>query len=183
MEKLTLEHIAPYLPYGLMVIRISKCERTYINPGPYKLIGADNLNAGYLHGASFSIENSKPILRSMDLTKPITIEGKEVIPIVELAKIMWGDKIEIGNFRKTDNYQVCEINPNTMHVLRHLIFDSDGFHHSAPRHREPVLNQIRTCPNQRELWKWLYANKFDVDGLIDAGLAIDVNTLETNPYE
>jgi len=28
----------------------------------------------------------------------------------------------------------------------------------------------------------LLKNHFDVDGLIDQGLAIDVNTLDTNPY-
>jgi len=37
--------------------------------------------------------------------------------------------------------------------------------------------------NQYQLFDYLHELKIDYRGLIDAGLAIDVNTLEVNPYK
>ena len=37
-------------------------------------------------------------------------------------------------------------------------------------------------PNQYQLFDYLHSRFIDYRGLIDAGLVVDVNTLENNPY-
>lgn len=166
-EKLTLEHIAPYLPYGLKVQR-----KTGYN---YKVKGAIGNSLYYEYDAGFGIENCKPILRPMDLTKPIK---NGIIPAIEIAKFMdnghnhtdsnfrlYSGVIIVGTGKCDDVHDVrISLSNNTIYSIK-----MDG--------NEAMFE------TSRRIRKWLYDNKFDIDGLIDAELAIDVNTLEINPYE
>ena len=43
--------------------------------------------------------------------------------------------------------------------------------------------RVLLCNIDGEFLMYLIENKFDIFGLIEEGLAIDVNELETNPYE
>lgn len=155
-EKLTLEHIAGHLPYGLK----------YILPDTNKpIIDYVTFSEAWAllpqHGSK-----RKMILRRLDLTKPILVEGKEVIPIVELAKIAFPGESHEWKLR---NNRGLAIN------YYHLIFGykQGGFY---------TLKSME-IPNQKLLFQWLYKNHYDLDGLIDLNLAIDVDTLEVNPYE
>ena len=188
-QQLTLEHITSYLPYGLQVT----VPKNY-NFGGMKtdskfltLLCAKEdwfMISGF--SAFHPMENFKPILRPMDLTKPIIVEGKEIVPIVELFKMV--------AFRNYDDYA------NNIFNQMHLGFEDNnwlrvktGFPQDTQllftytsgsftfKRIEPRYEDVEVI-NQLKMFKWLYANFFDVDELIDAGLAIDVNTLETNPY-
>lgn len=150
MEKLTLENIACYLPYGLRVIRVNENSNTYANPGPYTIIGADINNVYYLNGSGFQITNAKPILRPMDLTNPIEIDGKEIIPVCELCKISYGSDYEDRDY---DENELCEMEQ----VIISLSYFTDTL----------------TLDNAH----WLFKHHFDVFGLIERGLAIDINKL------
>ena len=147
---LQLEQIQGYLAHGLMIKYYS--DRLTII-GEFDLCDLE-----------YCLNNSKPILRKLDLTKLITVNGVEIIPIVELAKISYPDKI--WYFERNNCYSECGL---------YFYFDYKNFYCMG-------INNPLSVYNQLQLFKWLYANKFDVEGLIDAGLAIDADTLETNPY-
>jgi len=171
MEKLTLEHIAPFLPYGLNATTKECGYKLPENGIITSWQGHGNIDEQIVISTGdgyylSSVEKTVPILRSMNLAQPITVDGKEIVPIVELAKMHFPNyQWEITN-RK---YVVCGESAFEFSENGFYYWDKDG--------------QVGHIPNQIVLFKWLYAHKFDVDGLIEKGLAIDVNTLETNPYE
>lgn len=152
MEKLTLDNIAPYLPYALYGFaegrkRADKLLGVY-GTGGHSLTMCCRVNNHNTVDYDCNIEDFKPILRPMDLTKPIIVEGKEIIPYKEL-----GYEYFCGEFG----------------IIEHAEYGE------SPRY---VANPLDY------LWQiqWLFKHKFDVFGLIEKGLAIDVNTLEINPY-
>lgn len=160
MEKLTLEHISPYLFYGL----IFKYDDDIVSP---------QFRTAEPKTVEFLMNNGKPVLRPMDLTKPIQVYGKEVVPIGFLKNggtnsntVSGYYDSELGEIK----YSCCD---NEQHEL--IYTKTYGF-------QRLYRGELRSI-NQLPLFKWLYKHKFDVDGLIEKGLAIDVNTFETNPYE
>lgn len=56
MEKLTIEHLAPYLPYGLTVL---------FNNEVYEVRGMDDVELALINIGWVPIENAKPILRPL----------------------------------------------------------------------------------------------------------------------
>lgn len=171
MEKLTLEQIAPFLPYGLKMWRSEKI---------WPLTGLNNRVEFQL--LSFGPHELNPIgckaiLRPMDLTKPIIVEGKEVIPVVELAKIVIPNPSEeafggMNWFEYEGEAVLYDTGMESGYLLKYVngCFVLEGHDYSA------------YCPDQLDLFQWLFKHKFDVFGIIEKGLAIDVNTLEINPY-
>lgn len=181
MEKPTLEQIAPYLPYGLKGILTTDkredfaCEDWAENetdftkgavwdlcgyaPGDLNIYIGEGVFDGFLWRKGSTYVNFKrgikPILRPMDLTNPIILQGKEVVPICELCKNNYGSDYDGRDY---DENELCDME-------RHLI---------------ALCGAIDTMYLNDALW--LFKHKFDVLGLIEKGLAIDVNTLETNPY-
>jgi hypothetical protein len=198
MEKLTLEQVAPYLPYGLWVNINEDIDcKTYedeeydeiagvIGSGNYFVSGLNYKENVFFTGDTIMlldaygiktlsycpVEQVKPLLRPMNLTKPIIVEDKEVIPIVELAKRFhtlseatishYDNIIDAGSY----GIQVSCYLDKDRHGYYSVFADKDLVHH-----------------NESRVVKWLYANYFDVDGLIEKGLAIDATTLETNVYK
>ncbi|WP_286883392.1 MULTISPECIES: hypothetical protein [Sphingobacterium] len=78
MDKLKLEHLAPYLPYGLNVI-------SKVTEYTYKVLGLSNDELMIAENAMFSgwyaINNFKPILRPLsDLTKEIQHNEEMFVP-------------------------------------------------------------------------------------------------------
>lgn len=74
-EKLTIEHLCAYLPYGLRINIVNKIGNSMEESIEFKLE----------HLMYYKIESIKPILRSLsDLTKEITHDGKTFIPFLEL---------------------------------------------------------------------------------------------------
>jgi len=110
---------------------------------------------------SLSIEDvaeyAKPLLRPLsDLTQQITHKGETFVPMDILIKLSY-KSLEI--YQYIDAKYNIEFNIETEDYSQNLdLFDG-------------VLIF-------KKLEEWL----FDVNKLIDAGLAINVNTLKTNPY-
>lgn len=115
----------------------------------------------------YSIELVKPILRPLsDLYKPTMHNGKEIVPIVELAKIV---KDYDWIF---DEQRICA-------STRHHDFYYDE---KAGFIMEYNFENVNVgC--QYMLFNYMDKLKLDYRGMIDAGLAIDVNTLNKNPYK
>ena len=170
-RELTLANIAGYLPHGLKVIY--KNARHY---GVFDIeIGKRRTSDGLCY---YLEENELPVLRPMsDLCEEITEqgynEGKPFVPMVTMAKVAykgvgdWGHPIYSGEV-----YQ-CSCNGIfygfDLADGSFVVCDQTGF---------PVFS-----PKQRDLFDLLHRLHFDHRGLIDAGLAVSVHDLPTNPYE
>lgn len=137
MRELTLEHLAPYLPYGLKM----KLLNFPIGDGIRTL----ELDCG--HDFNFYLSNNyvRPILRTLsDLDKeiPWNFSGKDFgMPI------KFSDK---GFFRAN--------------ILKPYTFDN-------------ITNGHFDMKGQLKFFTYLFAHHFDVFGLIEAGLGIDINTI------
>jgi hypothetical protein len=105
------------------------------------------------------MHGDKPILRPLsDLTKEITHKGETFVPI---------DFFEIGD----DENQSYEYDYGNIKLIKPLETISENY----------LLHDTIFLPYGviQKLHEWM----FDTEGLIEAGLAVDVNTLETNCYE
>lgn len=136
MDKLTLEHLSPYLPYGLRMQTYSSkigylSQISYNNGFGVQSYKVDSTNF-QINGVSFTA-GAKPILRPLsDLTKEIEHNGKKFVPYLKLG---WGNGTQV----------IPTIISGNINVIEHY-----------------------------KLLSW----HFDVFGLIDAGLAIDINTIK-----
>jgi len=162
-RELELKDIVGYLPYDLNVVVFREDTRIFT-----QCIGVMNEylrceNEYYDDIFREESEDMKPILRPLsDLYKEITNNGSEpFIPIVELAKIH-NPKYK-WFFDETHAYSTEE---------KFNYFN--GFNSN---------NRNGKIYNQHQLFDKLHEWKVDYRGLIDAGLAIDCNTLDNNPYK
>jgi len=141
MEKLKLEHLAPYLPYNLSLI----CTIDYTEVEMLSLSAKENLLNWYNKADQCDdwgeIDIFKPILRPLsDLDKHITINNETFKPIWKIQPIV----------RTTINEKLG-------------ISSCSGW---VP------FEMTTTILNK--LFEW----HFDVFGLIDKELAIDINSLD-----
>lgn len=150
--KLKLKQLAPYLPYGLKC-RFSKDEI-------YTIVGLVNENV-YLKELTYPADLflCKPIFRPLsDLIKEIEHNGEKFVPLNKLSEV--SINIDILN-RNKDLY--------------------GGFKFSL--HESYIIGKTNKigdvpCYNNYGIIQKLIEWHFDVFGLIESGLAIDINTLE-----
>ena len=158
-----LEHLAPYLPYGLkcrtkigdlFLNRLTNCETfkawfVYTYDSKNNLVKHNyeaNTSNDNTCGKGFRLNEIKPILRPLtDLTKEIERKGKKSKPIWDLYSAI----IEAG-----ENPNIAEM------VLNRLI-------------RKEIDVEMLPYFVYLKLLEW----HFDVFGLIEKGEAIDINTL------
>jgi len=177
IRKLEFFEIAGYLPYKLhFAFWDTKKDggrhnfRTKYNCGTegIKRIQIGSYNDGY---SSYDVKNCTPVLRPLsDLFRTITHNVKEIIPIVELAKIYDIQKEWILGLN-TATSDDC---------LKLFGYNNDygGFYKITPN-----SYVLEFCKNQYLLFDYLHQLKIDYRGLIESGLAINCNTLENNPYK
>lgn len=163
MEKITLKQILPYsIGYDGLKLHHFDDEREFTSVCIIAQLTEDEaVITDNEYEYAEDIEDLYPILRPMDLTKSIIVEGKEVIPILELIRV-------------TKDYPIIE-------DIRKV---NDGYHYSFKHEkmRYSMINCLYINSMDIMQFQWLFKHKFDVFGLIEKGLAIDCNTLETNPY-
>ena len=165
--KLELKHISGYLPYGLLF---------YDERQEHKV---DKMVGLFMDSIDFEnwspidngkIENYKPILRPIsDLHKEV--DG--VVHIVELARIA-SEKCKV-EFEP----DISTIKYNKYHsvVVRckkwesEFWYEEDGYFYFEYNGNTMDLYQL-------DLFNYLFEHHFDVYGLIDKGLAIDINTVK-----
>lgn len=160
-EKLELKHLAPYLPYGL------KVEFDYET-----LIGELKSLCSFRNTCSLMFrtlwddihfDEIKPIHRPLsDLTKEIENNGERFVPIAELLKLKYP----------------YERNYDSKYGL--ITIDGEGYPKAFYTYRANFDIMINPY-NIRELHYWIVEKllswHFDLYGLIESGLAIDINTL------
>lgn len=164
MNKLKLKHLAPYFPYDLKVQRCNCFE--VVRPSMFPRNWNDE-----------HINFPKPYLRPLsDLSKEICHNGLGFIPLeyfskdfttdidfIEDNKAIWQSMS--GNGFSTYSYEIEVLNFDNYDeplFIEHLLIDGKG--------DGKVMNYV----NFNKLISW----HFDVFGLIEKGLAIDINTLK-----
>ena len=182
-RKLELKDIAGYLPYGLHCyskklqenIPIYGHKSNRLLCGCYDLQFYKHLNIdGFFIGDK--INNFKPILRPLfDLYKTITHNGKEIVPIVKLAKIAFHN-YEWSNWIVWDNKSIAITREDEV-IIGVFDFEKEGCYFFS------TLKDDVPLKNLPQLFDYLNELKIDYRGLIDSGLAVDVNTLNINPYK
>jgi len=174
--KLKIEHLAPYAPYKLKLINgVVRVDLTAISlDSPFVFI---TTYLGSREEIMKHIDEVKPILRPLsDLTKEIEVNGEKFVPMVELAKIANLDitKYSLGEYNGDTYGILCDIkNDDDIDTHEVLGFDLiSGFgHHYKPSKNFTIVN------NQLQLWNKLFEWHFDIFGLIQNNLAIDLNSL------
>ena len=179
-RKLELRDIAGYIPYGLHA-KTTNNEFIRIR-GSHEMIFPSIPDDFVLHGKSdYSLVYSlKPILRPLsDLYKTIKHNGKEVVPILELAKIAYIDDegIDLCNFilQKRDNNGQIYV---SLKKDRFEFFYNDEWN----MFYSYLNGEIYDVPNQYQLFDYLHELKIDYRGLIDDGLAVSVYDFENEIY-
>lgn len=169
MEKLELKHLAAYLPYGLTV--------TKEDWGKIVKVDADGTTLNHA-GINYVLRvQAKPVLRPLsDLTNEIEHNGERFVPIMEMAKMYSSTnnvkKIEgvASNFHyfkcfyTKKDYQVLIINTDCRAWFTYY-FDDD-----KPNYGINIVNEWEV---REKLLSW----HFDIFGLMEKGLAVDLNTL------
>jgi hypothetical protein len=154
--KLELKHLSGYLPYGLKV--------RYIERNETHILDFSNLNSI----CSYQI-HLKPILRPLsDLIKEIEVNGEKFVPINEIAKIHIDWNKDDSNLKVRYSHQrQCNIEIEWNHTSSKELFFSDDLFIMTERVH---LNRFWVI---QKLLEW----HFDIYGLIENGLAVDINTL------
>ena len=167
MKTLQLNDITCYLPYKLKVLNnnqintvIKVCFKTNI----LRIVHKEGIVSTW---DEVSLTLLKPILKSMlDLNKPLE-NGN--IPIIELAKIVFTSKNI--KFSLYDNKVLVDYGDN----LKYWFSTDSDFTYF---HIEDCNLGVAMFPNQVKLFNYLNEYHFDYRGLIDKGLAIDINTIK-----
>jgi len=188
-RELELRDLAGYLPHRLKVIETYDDDHAYdltkviLFNGIFKVGLCEQIYDNYFEReGEFALKKITPILRPIqDLYRTIIHNGKEIVPIVELAKMAKTDWNE--NYKKIGVWKL-----NTRVILPRAEFDNleftywiGGFEFKE-RTSEHSFS-IWVIHNQYQLFDYLNGLKIDYRGLIDSGLAIDCNTLDINPYK
>lgn len=123
------------------------------------------------------INDCMPILRPLDLTKEIEHGGEKFVPIVELAKISGLSPRKISAV--SNNKVICDA--KGWRSFSEFSFNNNSFNIANFRHGD--LLYMNWNIDQMMLFQELIYWHFDIYNLISKNQAIDINTLETNPYK
>ena len=155
--KLEIKHLAPYLPYGL------KMNYEIHNPELIAIYGDYTIYLKYNDGRikDQDISNYKPILYPLEyLTKEIEVNGEKFVPIERLFEIKYPEHVSRGR-----EYYI-EIVPN-------WVLCSGNWTAASLK-----ISLSNIYSNYYWLIQKLAEWHIDFQGLIPAGLAIDINTLK-----
>lgn len=154
--KLELKHLAPYLPYGLKIKGNTHGEVAELSCVTETSMNIKDRN--FIYGMWADIFEIKPILRPLsDLTREIEHNGVKLFVMSTIES-------------ETDNCKFIKAILSNDGKWISMVFDADY----------DADYGINTNPEYMH-WKCvkrLFEYHFDVFGLIDKGLAIDINTLK-----
>lgn len=168
MDKLTLEHLAPYLAFDLKV-------NFYCKLGNYISTGVVNPAYAVQHTSQI-----KPILRPVsDITSA---------HIINMFKMAYRSVFTIGLDQQYDNnYHMHGWDENDfgLVVRDEVLIYGFSVHLESEQDIKFSSRHIGDdCPNRQlrinklDLFKELYKDHFDIHGLIQKGLAVDINTID-----
>jgi hypothetical protein len=174
-RELKLEDLVGYFPYGLLGnYNESICILQAISTDVKKLrVQEYNRNAEM---DWCKLSDFKPLLRPLqDLTKEIEHEGETIIPIkvlcdIERSDLYWSDEHDIEVIE--DQVVVFHNGYESMWEFK---FDTKDMYFSGTFRNDGTTTEIL---NQIELFRKLHELHFDLYGLIEAGLAVNLNDVK-----
>lgn len=179
------KHIIPYLLYKL------RCE----TPNGRGVIEGIKINQHYSVQVKMDepgvipeedyhrIDIVKPFLHPLsDLTKEIEIDGEKFVPMLELLKlslsmIIYDFEWQIGSIKYIDNedegYGIMAKSDNNedLGFTYDIVNGQKDFQLSVGHHKRMMVDKLL-------LFNSMYSWYFDIDGLIENNLAIDINILD-----
>ena len=179
MNKLTIEHLAPYVPYGLKVLVEEYGIELVVGIHGNDIITTED-------NAHFSAV--KPILRPLSyLTKEIEHNGEKFVPLVELFKLSrdnYQQEIKYHCVMATSQIQIEMLgfrnyffglyeSDRDVRIENGLYFDC----YSTDLVMDNRIEEKILC--QYSLFQKLFEWHFDVFQLIPQNLAVDINTIKT----
>jgi hypothetical protein len=178
MEQLQLNQISGYFDFGLKVWNEGFSDTNILTVDGYYTI--DKINKIWLSfiekNGGQSIDDCKPILYPLlDILKEREIEGKQIVPLIELAKIAYPKNRPLSDFSICNGYVKLD-NWNIGGYSFHFDKKEISFDCRVDFNGHTWRNNCYV-PNQLKLLQKLYEWHFDIHGLIEKGLAIDINTL------
>lgn len=157
MRKLELKDLAPYLPYGLKVVNTANYKQTeMLNICELSSLVCNNSMYVRELGSKQTISHQSPIYRPLSDLKNLTTEYATEHSINQFLEKEYGLEYGVFSFYKGE-------------IDFELDGDSDLRYDANKSISFKVMESVRTI---------LLENHYDLNGLIDAGLAIDINTLE-----
>ncbi len=162
--KLELKHLAPYLPYGLKGLQESNKLIWWLHKESNICRAEDNYHSISIN--DFLVRKLKPILRPLtDLIEGFELEGEKIFPVHHLHYKSYRVRGSKAKVEPTINFFD---DPKMISTKKGIYGNSNGVDIWIDKYQknEYWIN--------RNLFEW----HFDVFGLIDEGLAIDINTLE-----
>lgn len=162
-----IEQICHYLPYGLN-IEILNYKRDYVGIRYAKLNGfyfiGDSLHFTYEGGSTGKdVSSFKPILRPMSDFSLLMVDFLKEISLIDLSEC----KFEIG---QEPEYYVNAIDKRGV-CIDFIDFDNDNW--ICSNYENDGQKTVNPIDQVNSMLKF----HLDVFGLIDAGLAIDINTV------
>ena len=143
-----------------------------------EITGFRDIKSGILDSKEYSHQlfEVKPILHPLsDLTKEIEHGGEKFVPIVELAKIAWVDGYVDFKYQSLKEGTVFIAFPDKNNVF--------GYDSNTQSFFGAIDGKPCSVVNQLTLFETMVKYHFDISDLISKNQAIDINTLETNPYK
>jgi len=171
--KLELKHLAPYLPYGVKCYVDFKDEESgdvvYI---PTVDLTTDNIQY-YLNSRVTGMIALRPLSDLVDQTLIATLCKKAIFQI-------WGfddfDFIIKSYHNEGDNYGIVATSDDWLIGFTVDFEMQKDFRLSLATPGQESTSYMML--DKLELFNWMLENHFDVFGLIDAGLAIDINSIK-----
>jgi hypothetical protein len=176
--ELQLKQLAPYLPYCLSLMVGSL--RDYRQYGSEEMVSLGGITELSTDIDCRDFKDVKPILRPLtDLTSEITHNGKTFVPLRELIDdadhlcfVDWYDGFDKYTTQIDDDWNhVISFDSSDGELQFGFDANSNSFHLTIDRQNELILGQL-------DLFNKLFEWHFDIFGLIEAGLAINKNTLK-----
>jgi hypothetical protein len=165
MEKLELKHLAPYLPYGILMWSEHN--------GKWKLQPRNFPNNWEVS------ESFKPILRPLS---DLVTDTDTLYEIALIADCHFKEMPQVSHYHKyeEDEYTVCAVvwadGRNSLFEISWEIEYSEGLDKRNGNINMCLGNQGMVF-NTNRIYEYLYLKNYDIERLIDRGLAKDINTL------
>ena len=191
MEKLKLIDIARYLPHGLHIENYEKWNEDAPKTETLEVTGLyDNTHLIVAGMEDYpTLETIKPILRPLS---DLIVERDGLTPLKELAVLAMQfmqdadseidgriTKIEVVPQDADEGYACVIDGYRKGSQIAFMFLGKIGFCFCDVEYDVMPI----PCIGQFHLWDFLDGMKFDYRGLIQDGLAVDINTLENAPYE
>lgn len=174
MDKLTIEHLAGYLPFKLNVLledKVGQFTTIYIGQNAVQVCTND------YQMYTVKITDTKPLLLPLSyLTKEITHEGLTFVPMVALFNLRFASgAYNILSLNESSNIHDMVISWDNVQSIK------STFYYNIKDYSFGLLekNMHQRLPFQHQMFQKLHEWHFDIHGLIDKGLAIDNSTINT----